>query len=253
MRQEGARKPRKFWSTPLLLSPPTRGSFPPLRVTLARVDLMEPGITLFSPRRRKIDDPAFGRDFGMLLAIDHHGEVVWYYQTDSRISDLERLANGNFMYITQDFRLVEIDLRGNVVAQWYASGRPYGPAAGRPVDTLALHHEVDELPSGNLVILGVEERPVEECYTSEHDAKAPRKTQRVMGDEVIEFSRDGKEVWRWKAFDHLDPFRIGYETFSDYWVRRGFPGTVDWTHAHGLLYDPGMTPYWSTCVTRVPS
>jgi hypothetical protein len=35
----------------------------------------------------------------------------------------------------------------------------------------------------------------------------------------------------------LDPFRIGYETFGNYWTRRGFPDTVDWSHANGLLYN----------------
>ena len=55
---------------------------------------------------------------------------------------------------------------------------------------------------------------------------------------IIEFERDtGKIVWEWKAFDHMDPFRIGYETFRNYWVRRGFPNTLDWSHANNLLYD----------------
>lgn len=223
------------YTTPPL--PSERAEFPPIRVTVRKPEKMEPGFTLFSPRRRRIGDLKFGQSFGMLLAIDAQGEVVWYYRTDSRISDLERLRNGNIMYLTQDYRVVEIDMLGNVVQTWYASGRPLGPTEGIPIQTLAVHHEVDELPSGNLVILGVEKRAIDNYYTSAYDAKAPRKTQNVMGDEIIEFQRDGKVVWRWKAFDDLDSFRIGYQTFGDYWVRRGFPDTVDWTHANGLLHD----------------
>lgn len=229
-----APEPLEF-TTPLLPSDPAE--FPPIRVTVSKPDKMEPGITLFNPRRRRVGAPRFGQSFGMLVAVDAAGEVVWYYRTDSRISDLERLANGNIVYITQDYRAVEIDLLGNVVSQWYAASRPQGPTDGIPVATLAFHHEIDELPSGNLVILGVEKRAIEDYYTSEYDANAPRKTQNVMGDQIIEFQRDGKVVWTWNAFDHLDPFRIGYETFGGYWVRRGFPDTVDWSHANGLLYD----------------
>ena len=40
-----------------------------------------------------------------------------------------------------------------------------------------------------------------------------------------------------ECFRPHDPFRIGYETFSNYWIRRGFPDTVDWSHANNLLYD----------------
>jgi hypothetical protein len=221
--------------TPPLPTDPTE--FPPIQVNVARPDRMEPGVTLFSPRRARAGDLQFGAGFGMLVAVDHAGEVVWYYRTDSRISDLERLANGHLIYLTQDYHAVEIDLLGNVVAQWYAARRPHGPADAIPVDTLAFHHEVDELPSGNLVVLGVDRREIDGYYTSETDPDAPRVTRQVMGDEVVEFARDGTVVWRWNAFDHLDPFFIGYNTFDGYWARRGFPGTVDWTHGNGLLYD----------------
>lgn len=44
-------------------------------------------------------------------------------------------------------------------------------------------------------------------------------------------------MWEWRAFDHMDPFRIGYETISPHWIRRGFPDTVDWSHANNLLHD----------------
>lgn len=223
----------EFTTPPL---PSGHTEFPPLDVTVSRPERMEPGITLFSPRRvtRNIK---LNQSFGMLLALDAAGEVVWYYRMNSRISDLQQLRSGNIMYLTQDFRLVEIDLLGNVVAQWYAAGRPEGPAEGAiPIETLAIHHEVDELPNGNLVILGVEQRAIDNYYTTEYDPDAPRRTHNVMGDEIIEFTRDGKEVWRWRAFDHLDPFRIGYGLTNNYWIQRGFPDTVDWTHANGLLY-----------------
>ena len=217
--------------------PTGKDEFPPMEMTVNRPDDAEPGILLLNPRRRRAGDLVFGQSFGLLVALNGKGKVVWYYQTDSRISDFQRLRNGNIIYVTQDYRVVEIDWLGNVQSQWYATGRPGGSAEGIPVETMAIHHEIDELPSGNLVVLGVEKRRIENYYTSDTDSEAPRQTQEVMGDQIIEFQRDGTVVWTWDAFDHLDPFRIGYETFGGYWERRGFPNTADWTHGNGLLYD----------------
>ncbi len=213
--------------------PSDRFERPPFKVTIAKSNECEPGVTLMTVRRT-------GRDatkYTLLLGMDPAGRVVWTYRSPDRISDVEPLRNGNILYMTTDFRVIEIDMLGNVVQAWYPARRPQGPAEGIAVDALAFHHEIDELPSGNLLALSASKRRIDNYYTSERDPNAPRKTQDVMGDEIVEFQRDGKVVWRWNAFDHLDPFRIGYETFTQYWPRRGFPETRDWTHGNGLYYN----------------
>ena len=232
--------PFEFETPPL---PEVGTEFPPVQVPVSEPAKMEPGVTLFNPRRRRVglgqDIAAYNASFGMLMALDAHGEVVWYYRTDSRVSDFEKLGNGNLAFLTADNRLVEIDWLGNTVRSWYAARRPEGPAAeGVAVDAQTFHHEIDELPNGNIVVLGTEWKEIDGYYTSEYDADAPRARRKVMGDVIHEFERDtGRVVWEWRAFDHMDPFRIGYETFSNYWIRRGFPDTVDWTHANNLLHD----------------
>jgi hypothetical protein len=224
-------------TTPRL--PEAFGDFPPLQVRAPVQAKMEPGVTVISVRRQA--PPAapaeFSTRFGMLVAIDAEGEVVWYYRSGSRISDFERLRNGNILICTLDYEILEIDLLGNTIRRWFASRRPAGPGPGIPVDALTFHHEIDEMPNGNLVALSTTIREIPNYYTSETDPNAPRQTQKVMGDEIVEFTRDGKVVWRWDAFEHLDPKRIGYETFSGYWERRGFPGVIDWSHANNLLHD----------------
>jgi len=210
--------------------PPLPPGMPPIRVSAPLKERMEPGFTIISVR-------TLSPTLGLLVAIDAEGEIVWLYRTGSRISDFERRRNGNVLLCTLDFEILEIDMLGNTVARWYARGRPKGAGEGIAVDTMTFHHEIDELPNGNLLALGTSVREIADYYTSETDAGAPRKAQRVMGDQVVEFTRAGKVVWKWDAFDHLDPFRIGYETFSGYWERRGFPGVVDWSHANNLLYD----------------
>lgn len=235
--------PELQYRTPPL--PEDSAEFPEIDVNVSDANKIEPGYTLFNPRRR-IPDPRnrpagfdanrFSQSFGMLVAVDGQGEVVWYYRGDSRISDSKFIRNGNIVFIAQDNRLVEIDLLGNIVSQWYAKGRPEGAGDGIPVDTLTFHHSVKELPNGHFLILGTDRRQIDNYYTSETDAEAPRKRQRVMGDEIVEFDRSGGVIWKWNAFDHLDPFRIGYQTFSNYWIRRGWPDTIDWTHANNVSY-----------------
>lgn len=223
-------------TTPAL---PAGDDFPPIKINVREPKKMETGFTLFSPRRAGGSTPAFATGFGMLVAVDDTGEPVWFYRTNSRISDLERRPNGNVLYVTQDFRVTEIDLLGNVVNQWYSARRPQGPAKDAiPVDSLTFHHEVDVLPNGNLVVLGSEIRELDNYFTSETDEKSPRKRQRVMGDEMVEFDTAGKAVWKWSAFDNLDPYRIGYETFDGYWFRRDFAGVIDFSHANGIVHDP---------------
>ena len=216
--------------------------FPPIDLTVSHPDRMEPGVTMLSVRRNRPlpkgrETQAFNQGFGMLLAVDAQGEPVWYYQHDSRISDVELLDNGNIAYLTQDYRLWEIDVLGNTVQTWWAADRPQGEAEGIPIDTVTMHHDVNQVTNGNLVVLGTERRMIENYYTSEKDPNAPRQTQAVMGDKIIEFTKEGEVVWSWNAFDFLDPFRIGYETFNVYWSLRGFTDTLDWTHANNLVYD----------------
>ena len=215
---------------------------PPIEVRTAARDRMEDGFTLLSLRREKIgggpETLRFNESFGMLIAVDADGAPVWYYRSDSRINDFERLRNGNFIFLTADFRAVEIDLLGNEVAQWYAAKRPQGPAGGAiSVDTETFHHEIDEMPNGNLIVLGTRTKLVDNYYTSEYDPNAPRKGQKLIGDEIVEFERDtGQVVFKWDSYDHLDPFRMGYLTLNRFWIRRGFPDSYGWTHGNNILY-----------------
>lgn len=212
---------------------------------------MANGFTLFNPRRRipiQVEDAIsasseFNENLGMLIVVDDAGEVVWYYHGDSRITDYRPIANGNIAFITSDNRLIEIDLLGNTVASWYAKDRPQGKTAKAiPVDSETFHHSFQEYPNGDFLILGTEIRELPNYYTSETNPDAARKTQKVVGDTVMRFTRQGEVVWKWNAFEHLDPYQIGYLSFSSYWVRRGFPDTVDWSHANGVrIIDDGQS------------
>ncbi|MCX7173858.1 MAG: aryl-sulfate sulfotransferase [Proteobacteria bacterium] len=233
-----------IYTTPAL--PGDGIEFPIIRVNRAEVNQMEPGVTLLTVRRMPLGRPdrqtklqrEFSEKFGMIIAVNTAGEVVWYYKFDARIAGIASLNNGNIFFHTLLNQSVEIDLLGNTIRQWGAAlgSRPL-PKGVIPVQAVTLHHTPDELPNGNFLALQAFPRQIDNYYTSEYDQAAPRKTQTVIGDEIIEFTPEGKVVWRWNAFDYLDPFKIGYETFSPYWWVRGFPGALGWTHGNGVYYD----------------
>lgn len=221
--------------------PEVGDDFPPIHVVVSKPEKMEPGLTLFNPQRRRVGVVPNPADrLGMLMALDNSGQVAWFYRTtEAGINDFGLTRSGTILFASGLNRLVEIDWLGNVVNQWYAKNWPRpGSREGIGVDAVAFHHAVDELPNGNIITLSIEQREVDNYYTSDNNPNAPRKRRKVIGDVIIEFERDtGKIVWEWHAFDHLDPYRIGYESLSPFWARRGFADTVDWSHANNLLYD----------------
>ncbi|MDB4583798.1 aryl-sulfate sulfotransferase [Draconibacterium sp.] len=235
-----------LFKTPAL--PKSDMEFPGIEISHFKAKFKKEELTLFNPRRRvPLNFPGsnkLNQSFGMLSITNSKGEIVWYYRTDSRISDFDLLPNGNLSYMTQDSRVVEIDFAGSTVNQWYAANRPEGKMEGAiAVDALTFHHDVSVLPNGNRLVCSTEIREFDNYYTSELDKNAPRKRQKVMGDVIIEFTPKGEVVHRWKCFDHMPAERIGYETFSNYWFRRGFPGVIDWSHANAVVPIPDEEAY----------
>jgi hypothetical protein len=223
------------FSTPPLPSDPIE--MPPFEITVSDPEQMEPGVTVVNVRRI-LADRDLSRFFSLLLGIDNRGEVVWTYRADERISDVEPLPNGHLLYVTTEYRAVEIDLLGNTIRSWYAANRPQGASDDIPVDTLTFHHDVDLLPSGNLLMLGSQVRKIEDFHPYRlFERQGPFPTAKVMGDEIVEFAPDGTVVWRWNTFDHLPTERVAYDLFPQYWIVRGFPETWDWVHSNGLFYD----------------
>ncbi len=213
--------------------------FPPMEIKASRPDRMEPGVTLFDAIRFVIGEPATPPFY--LIAVDEAGDVVWYYETDLAISDARRISDGNLLLMmTNRTQLLEIDMLGNVTAQWHSRMQETPDETSVPVDTNAFHHEVFEMPSGNLLVLSSETRTYPDYPSSDSDPDAPRETATVAGDVVVEFSRDGTIVNQWPLLDMLDPYRIGYDSLGGFWDRF-YPeqgGTRDWAHANAVIYDP---------------
>ena len=223
--------------------------FPQLDVKVARPDRMEPGVTFLSIRRRALGrghwltkkQYDWSTKYGLLAAIDTNGEVVWWYEADSRTSGIAKLSNGNIMMHRFDSATTEIDLLGFAVGQYYAEDRPFPPPESENAIAIrgqtTLHHQPHQMPNGDFLAFSANPYLFEDWYSSESDPDAPRADTMVMADTVVQFNAQGEQVWSWNTLDHLDKERIGRDTFWSYWWTRGFDQHMDWTHANGLSYD----------------
>ena len=242
---ETARFPNKLVFVPQPMASAAYAG-PRIRVTKTSPARTEPGYTLFVLRRavpirppyRSVGQLNFMRQWGALVVLDDHGRIVWRYESESRISGIDQFEDGNILFHRADNRTLEIDLLGNVVNQWYAARNPdITSSAGVGIDVQTLHHQPHEMPNGNFLALTANARMVKGYYDDAFDL-SKRRDRMVMGDDIIEIDRKtGAVLWRWSAWDHIDPFRIGYEATNAYWPTRGFPDHADWTHGNGVSYD----------------
>jgi len=215
--------------------------FPPVDVRLSRPAAMEPGLTMITFGRTINQE--FDAEFGLFLAIDAQGDVVWWYESDHELDEPRRLPNGNLLY--QDWRtnVVEIDMLGNIVNRWHATGtkKPI-PEGAIPVATNSFHHDVLEMPSGNILALSTEARAFENYPASEENPEEPWAPGTVIGDVLVEFQRDGTKVREWKFFDLLDAYRIGYNSLNKGFYRDVYSELLedsgfDWAHTNTVVYD----------------
>jgi arylsulfate sulfotransferase len=225
-----------------IISPELSYRTAPVEVTVHDAAAMEPGLTLI-PMFRWLNhdvDP----NYSQLLIVDADGEIVWSFETRSTAMEFKRLDNGHLLYLGFDRIIFEVDMLGNLVRQWHATGTvKVAPEGSIPVDTDTFHHDVLVMPSGNILTLSTEVREIADWYTSEEDPNAPRKTQPVIGDKLVEFQPDGTIVNEWKFFDLIDPYRIGYGSLTTGFYAIAYDGILDepapdWTHMNGIDYDP---------------
>jgi arylsulfate sulfotransferase len=197
-------------------------------------------VTMFGARHATED--ASGT---FLVIVDGDGDIVWYYDDDIGISDSRRLRNGNLLFLHSGNRGArEIDMLGNVVGEWTATGWDRElPEGSVGVATDSFHHEIVELPDDDIadfLVLSTELRPFSDYPL---DVADPSQTEDgdvgVLGDTIVTFDRDGTIVEEWSLLDVLDPYRVSYDSLGTDWkVVYGDEDTRDWSHANAVVLDP---------------
>ncbi len=217
---------------------PVPYGFPPIQMKLIRPDLKEKGLTFFDCTPRSWGtgkNPAAS----FLVAVNVKGEVVWYYHASTSqysFGDARRLANGNIGFTSLRNTFTEMDMLGNVVRAFHADKNksPVSGSISIPID--AIHHEVFEMPSGNLLLLGTELRTFDN-FPSRYGPAAPTETAQVVGDVIMEIDGDGNTINSWNMLDILDPYRVMDGSLRPYWNRYYGQVVRDWSHGNSIIYD----------------
>lgn len=216
---------------------PLPDNFPPITVLMSTQDKLEPGF-LFFHITHSVDNAYPDKNYpAFIIALNSKSEVVWYYTGDYSGLDFKRLSNGNLI-IQYGRELREIDMLGNVISKYYPAKMIDHGTDGILVDARSFHHEITELPSGNFLSLTYEPKNIDNFPSNEFNPDAPKQTTTVIGDDIIEFTKDGTMVYNYSLFDMIDPLRIGYTSILM---------QKEWAHANSVVYDANDDSYVVSC------
>ncbi len=157
-----------------------------------------PGLNLFSPL-----------ESGSTYLIDNEGRVINTWESEFRPSAVYLLPNGHILRTAgyglagngtffgggAGYRLEQFDWDGAKVWEYvYAS------------DKHLMHHDVEPLPNGNVLILAWELKTKEECIAAGRNPEALR-DDKLWSEHIIEVKptlpEGGEIVWEWHLWDHL--------------------------------------------------
>jgi len=212
---------------------PVPADFPVLELIASEPASMEPGATLMSA----IDIAGVAADY--IVVLDEHGTVVWFLRDEIGVTEIKRLRNGNLLYGRDLTQVLEVDLHGDVQRAWHTTQQADPVPGSVLVDIDYLHHDLVELPDGNLLTFALDTRVDPGYPTSEVDPQAPTESAWVATDRIVEFdATTGLVVYDLPAVDLLDPGRIGYDSVtSDWWSQTVGVSVRDWSHGNALYYD----------------
>jgi len=174
------------------------------------------GYTLFTPMMGSVT-----------WLIDMEGRFVHCWNMPSPPGGYGRLLpNGNLLYAAKDIKgptawggasggiLMEVDWDGNTV------GKHQDPYQ---------HHDFCRMDNGNTMILGLVKVPADIAAKVQGGIPGTEREGVMWTDYFREVTPDGKVVWEWFAYDHLDPEIDALEPTT----HRG-----EWTHANSCLVMP---------------
>lgn len=232
-----AAEPIEFRTSPL------PDDFPTLRLARSQPERIEPGVTLFSVFRWK--DDVGSKTFGLFVAVDASGDVVWYYRVGSPAAALHVLPGGDFQFIhgQEPKNIRTINRLGETVREFRAVAlESEVPEEVIPVDVDTFHHDFAPLPDGGLFALTTEVRRLERFPRSVTRPRRGFAAAHVVGDVIVQVSPDGQVTERWPLLDRLDPLRVSYDSHDGFWNERAYAhiegGTKDWSHANAIVRDP---------------
>lgn len=218
----------------------TSAPLPPMRLVTCDAARREPGIMLFNIRPAGAQRDTLKA--GWIIGIDRAGEIALNRRFDAPTQDVRLHPNGHIFFNQPGAgTITEMNRSGEILRRWHAVGKFAGkapPAGSIAIDIGRVHHTIDILPDGNLLVLSNELRRFPDWPGSDTDPAAPRETAEVIGDIIAEVALDGRIVAQWHMLDILDPYRICYGSRRTTAVNREWPESNDWAHANCACHDP---------------
>lgn len=230
---------------------------PPIEVE-SNPEEMSAGLTLFNVIPFGGEREGGPTEDGYLIAVDDSGEVVWYYRQTHSIQDVRQIDDGDLLFIHHETGVRKLDVLDGSIVEWSGTtglddapedehGRAYAGEDAIRVDTDQMHHEVIELPDGNLMTLSRELREIDgfpEPLCDEGDDF--NGSYEVVTDTVVEFEPEsGEVVNEWSLFDYVDPLDtldvIKPAEFCSQYLSDVYPDIEarDWTHSNAVVLDEG--------------
>jgi hypothetical protein len=198
----------------------------------------EPGTIYFTTRPGGAGVRA---QYGWLIGVGGNGQIVLNKKFQGTSQDLRCLPSGRILFSqSAQGLLYEVGADGTTHRIWHSRDKWAGltpPAGSVELPINQLHHTVNVLPDGNLLILDAEQRDYDGWPTSTMDRNAPRQKSSIVGDVIKEVTQTGQLVREHRLLDILDPYRITRGSMDSYWHKLGFPGAHDWSHANAVAYD----------------
>jgi hypothetical protein len=163
---------------------------------------------------QKLDQP------GAVIILDAQGEIVWYesFQKGVRVSNWTNrrtvlciLGHDSIPFSGGD-EIVEITLSGEIITHL---------VRGQGDMDKVVHHDVRFDDHNNIYALTFDWR------TFDLSSVGGTKQDSILGDGIVVFNKQGKKLWEWSVFDHIDPLQDP-KILKD---RR------DWLHANSLIKD----------------
>jgi len=195
----------------------------------------------------------FPHNQAQVYLLDNCGRIVHQWEDEAQFRP------GNIAYITQEGNLLKAKRTGDISqdAIWAGGGGHFVEmldwdnnllwSYGLNNESERLHHDIEMLPNGNVLMIAWEALTTEEAIAIGRDT-ALISQDALWPDQILEYDPSlDSIVWRWRAIDHLvqdfddtkpnfgmvednpNKINLNYDTND---------GKADWMHCNSIDFDP---------------
>ena len=173
-----------------------------------------PGLTLFAPVNDRI-----------VYLIDLQGTVVHTWRMP--------YPPGLYGYLTQTGTLF---YNGQIPSETFLGKGPFKGGVALEADWNGKvlwevrqpdhHHDGRLLNNGNVLLLCAAELPDEVAKKVQGGRPGTEAKGKISADYLVELTKDGRKVWEWRAWEHLDPAKDVITAVQD--------NRSEWTHGNAI-------------------